>query len=359
MLAPALGDYAAGGRNGEENPRRTGGSVFKCFRCTLLLSSMLREIGVDSYHVAIHTARGVVRPDVPPRLGIFNHVILAIRLADHVEDAALVATLYHPKLGNLLFFDPTDDMTPFGHLRGELQANYALLVTPDGGDLLGLPELPPAMSGIRRSAKLKLTENGTLIGDLEEVRVGDPASSQRWALRAVKKDVDRIKPVETLLSHSLGTFQITKATIGNLRVTDQPFVYDYSVMVPNYAQAAGSLLLVRPRFIGNKSSDLLETKEPRKYPVEFKGPSQDVDTFEITIPLGYEVDDLPPPVNANYSFASYHSKTEVNGNTLKYMRTFEVKELSVPLSKVEDLKKLYRIIASDERNTAVLKPAAH
>jgi hypothetical protein len=71
------------------------------------------------------------------------------------------------------------------------------------------------------------------------------------------------------------------------------------------------------------------------------------------------LDALSLPVNADYSFASYHSKTEVNGNTLKYTRTFEVKELSVPVSKVEDLKRLYRIIAGDERNTTVLKPAAH
>ena len=95
------------------------------------------------------------------------------------------------------------------------------------------------------------------------------------------------------------------------------------------------------------------------YPVEFDGPTKNTDTIEIALPAGYEVDDLPPPVNADYSFASYHSKTELNGNTLKYTRTFEVKELSVPLSKVEDLKKLYRVIAGDERNTAVLKPAAH
>ena len=93
--------------------------------------------------------------------------------------------------------------------------------------------------------------------------------------------------------------------------------------------------------------------------MEFDGPVKNTDTFEIALPAGYEVDDLPPAVNADYSFASYHSKTEVNGNTLKYTRTFEVKELSVPLSKVEDLKKLYRIIAGDERNTAVLKPADH
>jgi hypothetical protein len=90
--------------------------------------------------------------------------------------------------------------------------------------------------------------------------------------------------------------------------------------------------------------------------VEFDGPSR-LDTFEL--PPGYEVDDLPPPVDADYGFANYHSKTEVTGNTLKYTRTFEVKELSVPLNKVEELKKLYRIIAGDERNTAVLKPVGH
>ncbi len=36
---------------------------------------------------------------------------------------------------------------------------------------------------------------------------------------------------------------------------------------------------------------------------------------------------------------------------------FEVKELSVPVSRAQDLKKFYRIIASDERNTEILKPS--
>jgi hypothetical protein len=67
---------------------------------------------------------------------------------------------------------------------------------------------------------------------------------------------------------------------------------------------------------------------------------------------------VPPPVDADYSFASYHAKTEVKGGVISYTRTFEVKELSVPVSKADDLKKFYRIISSDERNTAVLKPSA-
>ena len=82
---------------------------------------------------------------------------------------------------------------------------------------------------------------------------------------------------------------------------------------------------------------------------------QDTDSFEITLPPGYVVDDLPPAIDADFGFASYHAKTEVVGNVLRYHRTFEVKELSVPASEAAQLRKFYRIIASDERNTAVLK----
>jgi hypothetical protein len=323
-----------------------------------ILSTMLKEIGVTSYYVSVNTERGAVTPATPATRW-FNHEILAIRLPDGMQDASLVAVYPHAKLGRLLIFDPTDDMTPLGQLRGALQANYALLVTAEGGELIELPRLPAQMNGVQRTAKLTLNPTGTLSGDVREVRVGDRAAAQRAALRSVTKDADRIKPVETLLANSLTTYSLTKASVTNLNQMDQPFIFDYSLVAQNYAKTAGNLLLVRPRVIGNKSSGLLETKEPRKYPVEFEGPSRDTDTFEITLPAGYEVDDLPPPIHAEYSFASYDSKTETHGNVLRYTRTFEVKETSVPLSKVEDLKKLYRIIAGDERSTAVLKPAGN
>jgi hypothetical protein len=137
--------------------------------------------------------------------------------------------------------------------------------------------------------------------------------------------------------------------------TDQPFGFNYTFEARDYAKNAGGLLLVRPRVLGVKTSGLLETKEPRRFPIEFEGPSRDTDTFEIAIPAGYVVDDIPPAVDADYGFASYHAKTEVKGNLIHYSRTLEVKELSVPVSRADDLKKFYRIIAGDERNTVVLK----
>jgi hypothetical protein len=67
------------------------------------------------------------------------------------------------------------------------------------------------------------------------------------------------------------------------------------------------------------------------------------------------LDELPPPVDVDEGFAAYHSKTEIVGRVLRYTRTFEIKDLSVPVSKAEQLRDFYRIIATDERNSAVLK----
>ena len=321
-----------------------------------LMRTMLREIGVDSYHVLINTRRGSVTRETPAHNG-FNHAILAIKLPDEVKDPSLIAVMQHPKLGRVLFFDPTNELTPFGEIGGYLQANYGLLVTQEGGELVQLPQQPSAMNSIRRVGKLTLDASGMLKGDVEEVRLGDRAWSERWRLRTVTKSADRIKPIESLLAGSLSSFQITRASLVNLDHTDQPFGFHYAFQSDNYAKMAGNLLLVRPRVLGSKGSGILETKEPRKFPLEFEGPSRDTDSFDIALPPGYEVDELPPPMDADYSFGSYHSKTEASGQMLHYTRALEIKELSVPVSKMDELKKFYRMIAADERNTAVLKPA--
>jgi hypothetical protein len=322
-----------------------------------LLSAMLSQIGVESFYVVINSERGSVTAETPANVGAFDHAIVAIKLPPNVSDASLVATVDHPRLGKLLYFDPTNDVTPFGEIGGYLQENYGLLVTTDGGELVQLPKQAAAMNSIARTGKLTLDASGTLHGEVDETRLGDRAAVERWRLRTVTKSTDQIKPIEDLLAGSLSLFHISRATILNLNQTSLPFGFRYTFEAQEYAKNAGGLLLVRPRVLGVKAEGILETKEPRKFPIEFPGPALDTDTFDITIPAGYVVDDIPPAVDADYGFASYHSKTEVKGNVIHYTRTFEVKQLSVPVSQADQLKKFYRIIAGDERNTAILKTA--
>ncbi|HEV2398853.1 MAG TPA: DUF3857 and transglutaminase domain-containing protein [Candidatus Sulfotelmatobacter sp.] len=322
-----------------------------------VMSSMLSQIGIESYYVVINSERGSAAPETPASIGVFNHVVLAIKLPAGTSDPSLVATAQHPRLGTLLYFDPTNELTPFGEIGGYLQANYGLLVTPDGGELVELPVLPPSKNSIRRAGTLTLDPSGTLKGTVAEIRTGDRAQSERYRLRTVSKNTEKIKPIEDILSGSLSRFYVTKASIENLNQSDLPFGFHYSFEAPDYAKNAGGMLLLRPRVLGVKAQGVLETKEPRKFPIEFEGPASDSDTFDITIPAGYAVDDVPPPVDVDCGFASYHAKTEVKGNTIHYTRTYEVKELSVPVSRADELKKFYRVIASDERNTVVLKAA--
>jgi Domain of Unknown Function with PDB structure (DUF3857)/Transglutaminase-like superfamily len=318
-----------------------------------LLSSMLRVMGVDSFPVVINTVRGTVSADTPANL-YFNHLILAIRLPAGTEDAHLLATAVHPKVGQLLFFDPTDTLTPLGQLSGALQSNYGLLVSPDASELIRLPQLPADTSGIRRTASMVLDEKGTLSGEITEVRVGDAASYERGKLNSMPLDADRIKPVEARVASSLSTFRITKAAVGNVDALEMPFVWHYTLEARNYARATGNLLLVRPRIVGSMAHGFLETKETRRHAIEFEGPARDTDVFDIELPPNCKVEELPPPMEADLGFVSYSSKTELVGGKLRYSRSFQIKQLSVPADKAIELRDLYRRIADDERRTAVL-----
>jgi predicted transglutaminase-like cysteine proteinase len=319
-----------------------------------LLSSMLKEIGVDSHYVLINTERGSVAAGTPPNMG-FNHAILAIQLPAGVDRSQLPASIAHKTLGPVLFFDPTHPLIPLGYLPGALQANYGLLVTPGGGELIALPQSAGALNGVERTAKLTLDEAGTLRGDVRETWSGDGAAVQRFALRSAQQDIDQIKPIESMLTHSLSTFQILHASVANLKSMEQPLIWNYTVEIPGYPRNAGDLLIIRPRVIGSMSSGLLETKEPREQAVEFEAPVRNTDTFEITLPAGYVPDSLPDAAAEDLGFISYRSSTTFKGNVLRYTRTLEVKELSVPLAKVAALRQFYRVIEDDERNSALLK----
>src|SRR5436305_6797864 len=183
-------------------------------------------------------------------------------------------------------------------IREHLQANYGLMVVPEGGELIQLPQQPSNMNSIQRTAQLTLDAAGTLKGEVQELRLGDRASAERWNLRSSTKDADRIKPIESLLADSLSRFTITRAAVLNQMRTDQPFGFEYSFESGSYAKRAGNLILLRPRVLGSKSSGILETKDARQFPVEFAGPVRDIDSFQIAIPGGYEVDDLPLPVDS-------------------------------------------------------------
>ena len=75
---------------------------------------------------------------------------------------------------------------------------------------------------------------------------------------------------------------------------------------PEYAKTAGSLLLVRPRVVGSDAEALNEN--PRKYPIDLRVVGTERDTFDVSVPAGFVVDELPDPTKVDVGFAIYSSE---------------------------------------------------
>jgi len=320
-----------------------------------LLSAMLKEIGVNSDYLLIHTVRGFVRADSPSAV-TFNHVVLAIELPPGTSTDGLLSTFVDSHKRTLLIFDPTDDMTPFGYLPAELQQTHALLVGANGTELIETPLLAPKTNSLTRSGKLKLQPDGSLAGEIEELRSGALGSEFRAQLLRAQES-DRAKTIESLLGNNIASYQLTKAQVGSMRDVREPLFVRYNFTAPDYAKKSGNLMLLRPRVLGQKNWSIMEGNK-RLYPVEYDEVSVQSDSFEIELPPGYEVDELPDPVDTVFDFGEYHSKVVESGNVLKYTRQFTIKQVIVPTNRLDDLKKFYRQIASDEKNAAVLRPKA-
>ena len=244
-------------------------------------------------------------------------------------------------------------MTPLGYLPPTLQAGHGLLVGDDGGELVKLPLLPPALNRLLRKGKFSFTEDGSLRGSVREIRSGDLAVSRRSAFLRVAGP-ERQKVLEDFLVGFLGGFRLLQAQVENLEEYDRTLVLDYKFMADSYSKTTGKLLLFKPWVLGRKSDGLLE-EEDRQHPVEFPSTTSQSDMFDITLPSGYLVEELPPAVTLATDFAEYRSKVELDGDVLRCRRNYSVKAVRLPAERVGQLNDFHRRIAADERSQAVLK----
>jgi hypothetical protein len=321
-----------------------------------LLSALLREIGIDSYYVLVNSDRDILNPEFPT-MRSFNHVILAVNLPQAIARPGWFATMQDSKMGPLLFFDPTDNLTPLGYLPPSLQSNYGLIVTKEGGELVKLPLLPPVANRLLRIGALELDSSGTLKGSIQEMRTGSFATSIRAQLLALPKP-QREKVFQHLLAKLLDRAVLTGAAVSNLDSSEEALGLEYKFTVYGYAQRAGDLLLFRACALGSKTSGVLDGKT-RKQPLAMPYAASESDVFDISYPAEYKVDELPLAVRYEYPFAMYKSDSRASEHVLHYSRTFELKDVRIPVERLEGLKELYHEIADDEGTYTVLKAAAH
>jgi hypothetical protein len=317
---------------------------------------MLQAIGIRAHYlvVAVGELHGAVNPEAPSHFS--NHVITAIELPDGENDPRLVARVKAANGKTLLIFDPTDEVTPVGLIRGELQGEYGTFANGSDSQVLRMPVLPPESGGLTRKGSFTLAADGSLAGDIDDVFIGVDAAHERSFLK--ERDAKEVHDsLEEGLSVELPGLNFKGYEFHDSGDLDKPVGLDLHVSAIGYAHPAGPLLLLRPRVMGanvRTPPDVMESKT-RKFPIEIGHPGLWRSSYDITLPAGYVVDETPDPVDVDMDFASYHASATAKGNVLHYEMVYVVRQVEIPADRAADFRKLESAILSDEKGTAVLK----
>lgn len=331
------------------------GDIFRnrygdCKDKTTLLISMLQVAGIHAFYVPVDDRRGVVDPNDPSLYG--NHMIAAIEIPADVNDPRLMAVVKAKDGKRYLIFDPTNERTPVGNLPSYEQGSYGLLAAGSQSQVIALPVLGPEANGKERKGSFTLSADGTLTGSVDTSSTGPLGADLRRLIKESDQKEQR-ESVEISVAHDLPGVTLDSFQFVQPDSLDKPLELNYKVTVPRYARLAGSLLLVRPRVVGDDAIPFDE--KPRKLPIELDATGTWRDSFDITLPAGYVVDETPDPVDVKMDFADYHSSVTTKGNVLHYERELVVKQVELPASRADDFRKLEGAIGADEQGAAVLK----
>ena len=321
-----------------------------CKDKTTLLISMLQAVDIHAVYMPVDNRRGAVDPDEPSIFG--NHMITAIEIPPDVQDPRLKAIVKTKSGKRYLVFDPTDERTPTGNLPSNEQGGYGTLAAGAASQIISLPVLDPEANGTERKGVFTLSADGTLTGAVDTFHSGPEGAEFRLFLKETdtkeRREAWEKYVAESLPGVTLDAFEFTEPS-----ALDKPLEFHYKVTAAQYSHQAGPLLLVRPRVIG--SDALPFDDKPRTVPFDLNATGRWRDSYDITLPPGYVVDETPDPVAIDLDFASYHSSVSAKGNLLHYEREYVVRQVEIPPAKAASFRQLENAILSDEKGAAVLK----
>jgi hypothetical protein len=183
-------------------------------------------------------------------------------------------------------------------------------------------------------------------------RFGDLAEGRR----SVFSEEDGTKQQEYMqrvIGNDLTAASMTELKVENVDALNKDMTTTFNVQASHFASFTGPLLMVRPRVLGSDALDV--DHKPRHVAINLEQTMQVTDDYDIELPVGYIVDELPDAVKVDVGFASYVSSTEVQGRMMHYNRTYTVKQVTVPAEKYAEVQQLAAAIAADEDSQAILK----
>jgi hypothetical protein len=194
------------------------------------------------------------------------------------------------------FYDPSEPYLDCGRLRWQNEGVTALVLDSKAPELVQTPLAPAEYSRVERVAHLRLSDDGTLEGDVRVTYGGHLGAAQKETY-----DSETTARREELLRDRVKA-RLSQAEVDGIELQSasdplKPLTLKYHVRVPSYAQRTGKRLLLQPSFF-RYGIGARYTASTRVHDIAFDYPWSELDTVAIELPVGYELDhaETPAPV---------------------------------------------------------------
>ncbi len=222
------------------------------------------------------------------------------------------------------YYDPGSLFTPYGMLPWYEEETAVLLLGYKDYLTTSTPSSGIEKSVAKRTGKFKLSEDGTLEGVVKIEYTGQLSYLHKidnYDKSAAKREEDLKDEIKKQMSAA----EVSGISIENVTDPEKPFVYQYKIRVPNYAQKTGKRLFLQPGFFEYGKTPLFSTAS-RKYDVFFHYPWSEVDDIQIELPKGFALDNADSPASLadpqKISSLDIDIKVDNSTNTMLYKRKF-------------------------------------
>lgn len=195
--------------------------------------------------------------------------------------------------GRWKYYSPGDRYVPYGMLAWNEEATSVLLLGYKDYITTETPYSSPRESLEKRTGRFTLSEDGTLTGTVKLEFTGHLAND--YKLDNYKESASKQEEMlKEAVRKGLSTAEITDISVENTSDPEKPFVYQFKVKVPKYAQRTGKRMFVQPGVFEYGSSPRFSTAT-RKYQIFFHHPWSEEDDIEISLPKGFVLDNADAP----------------------------------------------------------------
>lgn len=313
-----------------------------------LMRAMLKALKIEAYPVAIFSGdKTFVREEWASPMQ-FNHCIIAVKVSDETQSPTIIT---HPRLGRLLIFDATDELTPVGDLPDYLQDSYALIVAGENGGLAKMPVTSPDVNKMERFVDMTLGNAGEINGQIRENASGQQAvSARRMLRRAPLAEYNKI--IERWVSRGVPSANISKINPVD-KNAENKFELEVNLKSASYGQLMQNRLLIFKPVIVDRLNSLWLTETKRTQPVVMDSTAF-AETAVFNLPAGFTVDETPDATNLETPFGTYSANYEIKDDKLVFKRSLILKATTIPVEKYSSVKDFFVKIRSAEQSPVVL-----